>query len=210
MEEILTPKWLEWGRTLQIMAQDGLAYCKNPFDIERYEAMRALAAEILAEYTLAEPDELLELFKNETGYATPKIDVRGAVIQGDRLLLVQELLDNGRWTLPGGWADPGDTPRQAVEREMREESGYETRATKLALVYDRTTRGHNPGYFSCYKLFFLCEITGGEAAKSIETGEARFFREDDLPELSTGRVTPQEIHALFEHARRPELPTEFD
>jgi ADP-ribose pyrophosphatase YjhB (NUDIX family) len=218
----MPPKWLEWGRALQTTAQNGLAYCKNPFDIQRYEAMRALSAEILATYTGIEPAPLLDLFTNEKGYATPKVDVRGAVIlgdslgdslgnsRGDTILLVKELLDNGRWTLPGGWADVTDTPGQAVVREIREESGYEARAVKLAMVYDRDSRGHPPMYTSCYKLFFLCEITGGEAAKSIETGGVGFFREDDLPELSISRVTPQEIHALFEHHRRPEMPTEFD
>ena len=206
----MLPKWLEWGRALQTTAQNGLAYAQNPFDIERYQAMRALSAEILAAYSGMEPSPLLDLFSSEKGYATPKVDVRGAVIQGDAILLVKELLDQGRWTLPGGWADVTDTPRQAVEREIREESGYEARATKLAMVYDRNSRGHPPMYYSCYKFFFLCEITGGEAAKSIETGGVEFFREGDLPELSLSRVTPQEIHALFEHHRHPEMPTEFD
>lgn len=206
----MLPKWLEWGRTLQTIAQNGLAYAQNPFDIERYQAMRALSAEILATHTGIEPGPLLELFTTEQGYATPKVDVRGAVIRGSAIMLVKELLDHGRWTLPGGWADVTDTPRQAVEREIREESGYAARATKLAMVYDRNSRGHPPMYYSCYKFFFLCEITGGAAANSIETGGVGFFPEDDLPELSISRVTPQEIHALFEHSRRPEMPTEFD
>ncbi len=132
------------------------------------------------------------------------------MFQDGRILLVQELLDNGRWTLPGGWADVTDTPRQAVEREIVEETGYQARAVKLAAVYDRATRGHPPMYFSVYKLFFLCEITGGAPASSIETGGIKFFAEDDLPELSLGRVTPQEIHMLFEHQRTPGLTTEFD
>lgn len=206
----MLPKWLEWGRALQTIAQNGLAYAQNPFDIERYQAMRALSAEILATYSGMEPGPLLDLFSSEKGYATPKVDVRGAVIQDNKILMVKELLDHGRWTLPGGWADVTDTPRQAVEREIREESGFEAQAVKLAMVYDRTTRGHPPMYFSCYKFFFLCEITGGAAAESIETGGVAFFGEDELPELSLGRVTPQEIHALFTHHRQPELPTEFD
>lgn len=203
-------RWLEWGRALQIIAQNGLAYSKNAFDIQRFEAVRAIAAEILAAHTGAEASPLLDLFSKEEGYATPKIDVRGAVFKENRILLVQELLDNGRWTLPGGWADVTDTPSAAVEREIREESGYEARAVKLAMLYDRGSRGHPPMYFSVYKLFFLCEITGGAPASSIETGEIAFFREDDLPELSLGRVTPEEIHTLFEHYRKPDIPTEFD
>ncbi len=201
---------MEWGRALQTIAQNGLAYSKNAFDIERFEAVRAIAAEILAIASGAEAGALLGLFTEEEGYATPKIDVRGAMFKENRILLVQELLDNGRWTLPGGWADVTDTPSAAVEREIREESGYEARAVKLAMLYDRASRGHPPMYFSVYKLFFLCEITGGAPASSIETGGTGFFSEDDLPELSLSRVTPEEIHTLFEHYRRPDIPTEFD
>jgi ADP-ribose pyrophosphatase YjhB (NUDIX family) len=206
----MEPKWLEWGRALQSIAQNGLAYSKNPFDIERFEAIRRISAEILATYSGMASDQLESLFTNEAGYATPKVDVRGAVFQNDAILLVRELLDEGRWTLPGGWADVGDTPAEAVTREIREESGYETLPVKLVAVYDRARRGHPYFYFSIYKLFFLCELTGGSPVESIETGGASFFREDELPELSLGRVTPDEIYTLFEHYRHPELPTEFD
>jgi ADP-ribose pyrophosphatase YjhB (NUDIX family) len=206
----MEPKWLEWGRALQTHAQNGLAYSKNPFDIERFQAIQNIAAEILAAYSSMEPGEMMNIFAGEEGYATPKVDVRGAVFVGDTILLVRELLDNGRWTLPGGWAEVTDTPSQAVIREIREESGYEARPVKLVAVYDRNRHGHPYFYFSIYKLFFLCEITGGAPANSLETGGVGFFREDDLPELSIGRVTPEEIHTLFQHYRHPELPTEFD
>ncbi len=204
------PQWLAWGRALQIIAQNGLAYTQNPFDQERYAAIRQIASEILASHTGASAEQLLELFASQDGYATPKVDVRGAAFRDERILLVRELLDNGRWTLPGGWADMGDSPAEAVEREMREESGFEARATHLAAVYDRERHGHPRFYFSIYKLFFLCEITGGAPAESIETGGTGFFPEDDLPELSLGRVNAEEIHMLFRHLRNPELATEFD
>ncbi len=206
----MEPKWLEWGQALQSIAQNGLAYSKNPYDLERFEAIRALASEILAAYTGMEAGPLLDLFAHEEGYATPKVDVRGALFKDEAILLVKEIQDGLRWTLPGGWADVTDTPSQAVLREIREESGYEARAVKLAAVYDRNSRGHPPMYFSVYKLFFLCEITGGAPSTSMETGGVEFFHEDALPELSLGRVTPQEIHMLFEHYRNPGLPTEFD
>jgi ADP-ribose pyrophosphatase YjhB (NUDIX family) len=206
----MEPKWLEWGQALQSIAQNGLAYSKNPYDLERFESIRALASEILATYTGMEGGSLLDLFAHEEGYATPKVDVRGSLFKDDGILLVQEIQDNGRWTLPGGWADVTDTPSQAVLREIREESGYEARVVKLAAVYDRNSRGHPPMYFSVYKFFFLCEITGGAPAGSMETGGVEFFREDSLPELSLGRVTQQEIHMLFEHYRNPGLPTEVD
>lgn len=206
----MEPQWLEWARALQSLAQNGLTYSKNPFDIERFEQVRSIAAEILAAHSELDSTILKELFTQESGYATPKVDVRGAVFRDNRVLLVQELLDQGRWTLPGGWADPTDSPSEAVVREIQEESGYEARAIKLAAVYDRNRRGHPVYYWSIYKMFFLCEITGGAPAKSIETGEVGFFTEDDLPELSIGRVTPEEIHMLFNHYRNRDLPTEFD
>ncbi len=204
------PKWLAWARELQSLAQDGLAYCQNPYDIERYQAMRNLAVEMLAHHAGFDPEFLTGLFEGESGYATPKVDVRGAMFRGNTILLVRELADGGRWTLPGGWADPGDSPGEAVRRETREETGYESRVTKLAAVYDRNRRGHPYFYYSVYKFFFLCEITGGEPLTSHETGGVGFFTEDRLPELSLGRVTPEEIHTLFEHHRTPSLPTEFD
>lgn len=203
-------QWLDWGRALQSIAQNGLAYSHNPFDIERFKAVRQIAVEILAAHGGIQAAPLLDLFIGEEGYSTPKIDVRGALFRDERILLVRELLDHGRWTLPGGWADPGDAPSGAVIREIREESGYEARPVKLAMIYDRDLHGHPRFYFSIYKLFFICEITGGAPALSIETGGVEFFTEDALPELSIGRVTADEIHTLFQHHRDPNLPTQFD
>lgn len=204
------PKWLAWGRELQAIAQNGLSFSKNPFDIERFKAVRDLAADILTSYSNTEPETIADIFSQDEGYATPKVDVRGAVFIDGKILLVRELADGGRWTLPGGYADVTDTPAEAVTREIREESGYESRAVKLVAVYDRNKRGHPPYIFSIYKLFFLCEMTGGAPAQSIETGGVGFFAEDQLPELSLGRVTPAEIHTLFMHLRHPDLQTEFD
>jgi ADP-ribose pyrophosphatase YjhB (NUDIX family) len=210
----MEPKWFAWGKALQVIAQNGLAYSTNAFDIQRFEEVRRIASEILASYGAVQPEMLEELFAGEKGYATPKVDVRGAIIQEDKILLVREYLDGGRWTLPGGWADVTDSPSEAVIREIGEEAGYAARAIKLAAVYDRNRHGHPYFYFSIYKMFFLCEITGSYQASTdqanIETGEAGFFSEDALPELSVGRVTPEEIHMLFRHHRQPSLPTEFD
>ncbi len=203
-------RWLDWARTLQSMAQSGLTYCTNPFDLERYRELLILAEEISSAGSGAEKETIHTLFAQEAGYTTPKVDVRGAVFLGDELLLVRELMDNGRWTLPGGWCDTGDTPRQAVEREMREETGYEVSAIKLAAVLDRDTQGHPPYFFSVYKLFFLCEITGGRPTESIETGGSAFFPEEALPELSSGRVTEAELRLMFRHHREPNRPTDFD
>ena len=206
----MQPKWLEWGRALQSLAQIGLTYTTNPFDKERFETIRQIAAEILAAHSDMEAQQLVGLFRSEVGYATPKVDVRGAVIHDGKILLVREMLDEGRWTLPGGWADVQDSPSEAVEREILEESGYQARAVKLVAVYDRNRRGHPYYYYTIYKFFFLCELTGGAPATSLETGGAEFFSLENLPELSISRVTPEEIHTMFAHWRDPQLPTEFD
>ena len=206
----MTEKWLNWGRRLAALAQNGLAYAQNPFDVERYQAVRALAAEILAEGTGGDPGQVERVLSLEAGYATPKIDVRSAAFRDNRVLLVREILDGGRWTLPGGWMDVGDTPGGAAVREFREETGYEARALKLAAVYDRDTHDHPPMGFAVVKLFFICEIVGGSPLPSHETGESAFFAEDDLPELSLSRVNLGEIRTLFNHHRQPDLPTEFD
>lgn len=209
----MTERWLEWGRKIQSLAQSGLAYSQNPFDRERYEALSRVAAEIVAEGSGMQAGQVQAIFEAEYGpaqYATPKVDVRGAAFRGDQVLLVQEVLDGGRWTLPGGWMDMGDTPGGAAAREFREETGYEVHVTKLAAVYDRDRHGHPPYYFSIIKMFFVCELTGGTPQTSTETGRSEFFPVEALPELSVPRVTAQEITMLYRHQRQPGLPTEFD
>ncbi|MEH1848822.1 MAG: NUDIX hydrolase [Nostoc sp.] len=202
-------KWLEWAQKLQAIAQNGLTYSENPFDIERYKQLRAIATEMMAAYSNVEHSYVLDLFSREVGYATPKVDVRGAIFRNDTILLVKERAD-GCWTLPGGWADVGESPSQVVVKEVYEESGYQARAIKLLAVYDRDKQGHPPFPFYVYKLFFKCELIGGSPSSSIETEEVGFFPEDALPELSIGRVTPAQITRLFQHYRQPDLPTDFD
>ncbi len=206
----MDPRWLNKALRLQAIAQTGLTYAQDKFDIERYEAVRGIAAEMMAEgFGLEDPSELVKLFGNDIGYATPKVDVRAAVFRDGRILLVQEREDGG-WTLPGGWADVGDSPSNAAVREVREESGYEVVARKLLAVYDRARHGHPPIPHYSYKMFFLCELTGGEAAESHETSGVGFFEEDNIPPLSLARVTPVQIAHMFGHLRHPEWPTSFD
>ncbi|MBC1238317.1 NUDIX hydrolase [Nostoc sp. 2RC] len=205
----MEPKWLEWSQKLQAIAQNGLTYSEGVYDIERYKQLQAIATEIMATYSNVEHSYLLDLFSGEVGYATPKVDVRGAIFRDDTILLVKERAD-GLWTLPGGWADVGESPSEVVVKEVYEESGYQTRATKLLAVYDRDKQGHPPFPFYVYKLFFQCELIGGSPSSSIETEAVDFFPEDALPELSIGRVTPTQIARLFQHYRQPDLPTDFD
>jgi ADP-ribose pyrophosphatase YjhB (NUDIX family) len=194
---------------MQAIAQNGLAYSRDPFDLERFGELRELAAHALAELSRTDAAEWLRLFEQEEGYATPKLDVRGGVFRDGRILLVRERSD-GKWTLPGGWVDTGESPSEAIAKEIREESGFEAAASKLVAVQDRRKHAHPPMFFHVYKLFFLCDLLGGTATESIETDGVAFFAEDDLPELSTARVTPAQIGMLFRHQRERALPTEFD
>ena len=206
----MDPRWLDWARRLQAIGQTGLTYSDDPFDSERYEAVRTIAAEILAAGGGTEVERILELFARDKGYATPKTDVRGVVFQGDGLLLVRERND-GRWALPGGWADIGESPSENLVKEIREEAGFETRVVKLLALYDKRKHDHAPDNpHHTYKLYFLCEILGGQATPGVETMEVAFFPEDAIPPLSTGRVTAAQIARMFDHRRHPDWPTDFD
>lgn len=204
------PKWLEWSRKIQSIAQIGLTYNTNPFDRERYIELETLAAEMMAVKTESDAGEVLHIFEAQSGYATPKVDVRGVVFKDHHILLVRELMDGGKWTLPGGWVDVNETPSQAVEREMREEAGVLVCAKKLAAVYDRNLHGHPPAVFHAYKLFFLCEMIAEATPDPLETSEPTYFSENSLPELSIERTTEAELKRMFELHRNPTSPTDFD
>jgi ADP-ribose pyrophosphatase YjhB (NUDIX family) len=204
------PVWLTIARELQAIAQTGLTFTKDRFDIQRYERLRELASELMAHGSGSDTQKIIDLFHGETGYTTPKIDVRGAAFREGRVLMVRELSD-GLWTLPGGWADVNQSAGECVVREIFEESGFEARALKLAAVLDYQKAGHPPrALHSSYKMFFVCEITGGVATPSNETSEVAFFDLHALPPLSLGRILASQIERLHEHWLHPELPTDFD
>lgn len=204
------PSWLKVGRELEAIAQTGLTFSKDAYDLQRFERIRELAAALMAQGAMDDAQRIVGLFQQEWGYPTPKVDVRGAVIVEGRILMVREASD-GRWALPGGWAEVNQSAAECVVREIAEETGYETRAIKLAAVWDRDRQGHHPpNPASIYKLFFICEFLGGEARKSIETTEIGFFSPDALPQLSTGRILAAQIHRMFEHLNDPSLPADFD
>ena len=202
--------WLDWTKRLQAIAQNGLTFAQDHYDIERYQAVREIVAEMLATGSGQDISIIRGLLGRDTGYTTPKVDVRGVVFREDKILLVRERSD-GKWTLPGGWADVCASPAENVVREIREESGFETKATKLLAVLDRSRHPHEPQFpFHVYKMFFQCALTGGAAKTSSETDGVEFFAEAGLPDLSLTRVTPGPIKRLFEHQRTPNLPTDFD
>jgi ADP-ribose pyrophosphatase YjhB (NUDIX family) len=200
---------VRWARALEAIARSGLTYSESAFDRERFEAVRSIAAEIAAAASGEDAVELRARFADEYGYATPKVDVRGVVLDDRGLLLVRELGET-RWTLPGGWADVGETPRQAVEKEVRQEAGLDVSAVRVLAVYDRDFRGRTQWPAHVYKLYVRCEVVGGEPrGDGLETEEAWFFAADELPELSPKTPTGH-LHAVLELAIDPERGAELD
>ena len=200
------------GIRLSALAQDGLAYGASAFDLDRYQQVGRLAAELLSALSGRPADELAVELGRDSGYATPKVDVRGAIFDGqERVLLMREKTD-GRWSLPGGWADPGDAPSAAVTREILEETGYHSSAVKLIACWDRDLQGNPPPLpVHVYKLFFLCRPDGAvQAPSELETLDVGWFDVHVPPPLSLGRVNHRQLERALAHHRDPALPTEFD
>jgi ADP-ribose pyrophosphatase YjhB (NUDIX family) len=206
---IVEPKWLEWAKQLQSIAQVGLTYSKDVYDLERFEAIRKLSVEILSHYTKMDQTVIKDLFANETGYATPKVDIRAVVFKDGKILMVREKMDGG-WALPGGWADIGLTPGEVAVKEVKEEAGFDVNAVKLLAVADNKCHPHPPSPYHIYKMFIQCEIVGGQAAGGLETSEVGFFPEDALPALSVARNTKSQIEMAFSFLKNPEKAVYFD
>lgn len=200
---------LAWARKVQAIAQNGLMFTKDEFDRERYTQLQDLVAAIISSELDIPLGRAKAFWDREDGYATPKVDVRGGVFDGDKVLLVRERSD-GKWTLPGGWVDVNDAPSEAVVREIYEESGYRAKAIKLAALVDKNRHPHPPSVHHIYKLFFLCELTGGTATISNETDAVEFYPVHSLPELSLGRALSSQIERLYVHQLNRGLPTDFD
>jgi len=204
------PSWLRLARETQAIAQAGLAYGRNEYDLDRYRKLRALAAEMMALGSAADLRAVENLFAQEAGYPTPKVAVRGAVFRDNRILMVREEAD-GKWAPPGGWADVNESAAECLVREIKEESGYDVRVVKLAAVLDRHKHMRTPvSPHYVYVLVFICELTGGSPRTSFETTAVDFFAEDQLPELSTIRMPQKWVELTFDHHRDPGLPTVFD
>lgn len=200
-------RWLEWLQAMTSISQRGLTYAKDPHDRENYETLRSLCAEVAASYSGLPVQEVRSLLEAQQGYPTPKVDVRAAVFRDGKLLMVKEAAD-GRWALPGGWADLGVTPGDMAVKEVREETGLEVRPVKLLAVLGRKSAPDS--LWSVYKFFVRCDLVGGEPRPSHETTEVRFFARDEQPELSEWRTTPAHFSLMFQHLDAPALPTSFD
>lgn len=203
------PDWLRWAQRVQAIAQTGLTYAGDPFDRERYAELREIALEMASAGLAAPPDEVRVAFAASLGYPTPKVDVRAVVFRAGEILLVRERR-NGRWTLPGGWADAGDTPAVAAERETLEESGYRVRAEKLLALLDKSRHEHPPSLDYTYKVLIRCRLDGGEPSTGHEIDAVAFFPRSGLPELDLDRTTPGQVELAYAHLSDPARPTDFD
>ena len=200
------------GIKLAALAQNGLVFAADDYDRDRYQQVGRIAAELLAAVSGRQADELAVELGRDSGYATPKVDVRGVIFdERERVLLMQERTD-GRWSLPGGWADPGDAPSAAVTREILEETGYHSSVVKLIACWDRDLHDNLPALpVHVYKLFFLCRCDGNvQPPAALETLDVGWFGVDALPPLSLARVNRRQVERALAHHRDPLLPTEFD
>ncbi|MED4170608.1 NUDIX hydrolase [Priestia megaterium] len=202
-------KWLDWAKQLQSIAQAGLAYSKDIYDVERFELIRNISIEMLSQQTGMEMTVIKDLFASETGYATPKVDIRAVIFKDNKILMVKENSD-GSWSLPGGWADIGLTPSEVAVKEVKEESGFDVKVVKLLAVMDMKCHPHPPSPFHIYKMFIQCEIIGGQPMKGVETSAVEFFAENKLPPLSIARNTQTQIEMAFKHLYNPKEPVYFD
>ena len=201
-------KWLEWAIELQSLAQAGLTYGKDVYDRERYERIRDISAEILSYKTDISVEKVKNLFCNEVGYQTPKLDTRAAVFEHEKILLVKE--NNGKWSLPGGWVDVNLSVKDNTVKEVKEESGLDVTADRIIAIQDRD-RHNLPAYaYGVCKIFVLCSVLGGEFEKNIETTEFRYFNKAELPELATEKNTKEQIEMCFNAYYNKNWIVEFD
>jgi ADP-ribose pyrophosphatase YjhB (NUDIX family) len=203
------PRWLAWAREIQALAQTGLHYAPDDYHRDRYRRLMQIAAEITAEHTGLAEAAVEKMFLEPRGYATPKIDVRGAVFRGGKILMVRERVDGG-WCMPGGWGDVGELPSKMVEREVWEESGVTARASRIVGIFDANREDADREVMHAYKIVFLCDDLGGEPRPSNETSAAGFFGRDETPPLSDKRTSIRNLHEVFAHFDDPGLAPVFD
>ena len=202
-------KWLKWAIEIQSLAQSGLAYTTNVYDKERYERLREISAEMLEEKSNINLEKVKELFCNETGYQTPKIDTRAAIFKDNQILLVHE--NNGTWSLPGGWCDVLESVKSNTIKEVKEEAGLDVKATKIIAVQDRNKHNQPIYAYGVCKIFVMCEIIGGEFKENIETTEMKYFALDELPEnFANEKCTKEQVEMCFKAKDDDNWQVQFD
>ena len=202
-------KWLKWAIEIQSLAQSGLAYTTNVYDKERYERLREISAEMLEEKSNINLEKVKELFCNETGYQTPKIDTRAAIFKDNQILLVHE--NNGTWSLPGGWCDVLESVKSNTIKEVKEEAGLDVKATKIIAVQDRNKHNRPIYAYGICKIFVMCEIIGGEFKENIETTEMKYFALDELPEnFANEKCTKEQVEMCFKAKDDDNWQVQFD
>ncbi|EJQ43022.1 ADP-ribose pyrophosphatase [Bacillus mycoides] len=192
----MTVKWIDWVKQIQSIAQAGLTYSKDVYDLERFQQLRDISIAMMSHYTKTDWEVVENLFASETGYQTPKVDIRAVIFQNEKLLFVKEKSD-GKWALPGGWADIGYTPTEVAVKEVLEETGYKVDHFRLLAIFDKEKHQPSPSATHIYKVFIGCEIVGGEKKLSIETEDIDFFSENEIPDLSIARNTEWQIKEMF-------------
>lgn len=205
----MSKQWLDWILQLQAIAQNGLQYSKDRYDLDRFRQLRAIAGDMLAELAGAPSPVVHDLFASYEGTATPKIDVRAVVLQDDKVLLVRQIGEE-KWTLPGGWADVGISLSEAIIKEAREESGYLVEPTRVLAVQDRPRHNLPPIPEHTWKVFVEASIVGVGEPDGLETDDVGFFSLSELPPLSEGRVNRAQLERMIELVKDPSAPAEFD
>jgi ADP-ribose pyrophosphatase YjhB (NUDIX family) len=202
---------LDLCREIQAISKSGLAFSKDVFDIERFKQLEEIAAEVISKHSVHSKEFINKVFSAEAGYSTPKIDVRSAVFNDGKLLMVKERASRA-WTLPGGYVDVNESLSTAAEREVLEESGFTVKARKVAGVYDHRKHGYESHLYHFYKIYLICDLIGGSEQISLETLEVRYFSKSEIEaiELDPGRVTRKHALRMFDHFLHPELPDDFD
>lgn len=202
-------KWIEWAAEIQSIAQAGLTFSENHYDRDRYIQLRKLAVEIMHEYTEIPEEKLKDLFAGETGYQTPKVDIRSAVFRDDQILMAREKID-GRWSLPGGWADVNTTVSESAGRECLEEAGARVVPERIIAVLTANRQNDFIYPYTIYKIFVQCRLVEWEFKENTETLGSNFFSLDELPELSTERNTYKQIKMCFDAQKSERFETLFD
>ena len=200
--------WLDWAVELQSLAQAGLYYSKDPYDLERFQRIREISAEIVSHQSEVPLDKVTDLFCNESGYQTPKLDCRAAIFREDQILLVKE--NNGTWSLPGGWVDAGLSVKENMIKEVKEEAGLDVVAERIIAVKDRDKHNTPSSVYKICKIFILCSVTGGAFRKNIETLESGYFKIEELPPLASEKTSEEQIRMCFDAYYSPDWSVLFD